>query len=104
MTIKPIHECGVLNRGVFDAPARLMYTKAILLCRDDNLETNICVAEPPRAHPDQFCAIPLCLRHHPKGQAGLGQSGLKPFDRSSGYARRRFPGPDPNLLCRNGLN
>ncbi len=49
MTIKPIRECGVLNRGVFDAPARLMYTKAILLCHDDNMVTNICFAEPPRA-------------------------------------------------------
>jgi len=41
-------------------------------------------------------------RRNPKGQACLGQGGVKPLDHSSGYARRRFPGPDPNLLCRNG--
>ena len=35
-------------------------------------------------------------------QALLGQGSVKPLDRSSGYAPRRFRGPDPKWLCQNG--
>ncbi len=40
--------------------------------------------------------------NNPKGQALLGQGGVKHLDRSFDYALRRFPDPDPKWLCQNG--